>query len=192
MDAYNAQRISHFRLTTSASLSGPVVDSSELDMEGRVNEFIIHQYLSESLSSTGLPHGKQAARRVCFIHSVLVSTHDMVFLTELLDSIWDNGLAEELSGLWVLNYGVDITTHDDYPMLRKQYPTATFIHRSNDRSMFEIPTLRHVQYFASAVSKANSNNDPESDVHVCTYVCMCVHVYVCIMDFLISVNISMH
>ena len=167
MDAYNAQRISNFRLSTSAILSGPVVDSSELDLEERVNEFIVHQYLSQSLSSTA-----PIARRVCFIHSVLIPTHGTVFLTELLDSIWDHGLAKELSGLWVLNYGLDITTHEDYPMLRKRYPTATFIHRSNDRSLFEIPTLRHVQYFASAVSKAKSNNDPESDVHVC----MCLRV----------------
>ena len=166
MDAYNAQRISTFRLATSASLSGPVVDSSELEVEERVNEFILHQYLSKSLSSTA-PHGKPIAKRVCFIHSVLIPTHGTTFLTELLDAIWGHGLAEELSGLWVLNYGLDITTHEDYPMLRKRYPTATFIHRSNDRSMFEIPTLRHVQFFARTVSEANSNSDPESDVHVC-------------------------
>ena len=70
--------------------------SSELDLEERVNEFIVHQYLSQSLSSTA-----PIARRVCFIHSVLIPTHGTVFLTELLDLIWDHGLAKELSGLWV-------------------------------------------------------------------------------------------
>lgn len=167
MEAYYAQRISAFRLSTSASLNGPVVDSSEIESEDRVNQFILNQFLSQSLSSSS----PQSSRRVCFIHSVLIPAHGTAFLTELLDSIWDHGLAEELSGLWVLNYGLDITTHDDYPMLRRRYPTATFIHRSNDRSMFEIPTLRHVQYFANAVSEANSNEDPERDVHVCMDVC---------------------
>jgi hypothetical protein len=174
MEAYNAQRISAFRTSTSVTLNGPVVDSSELDSEDRVNQFIWNQFLSHSLPQESI----HATRRVCFIHSVLISVHGTALLTELLDSIWDHGLAEELSGLWVLNYGLDITTHDDYPMLRKLYPTATFIHRSNDRSMFEIPTLRHVQYFANAVAEADSNSeDPERDVHVC------MHDYICLILF---------
>ena len=49
MEAYNAQRISTFRLSTSVTLNGPVVDSSELDSEDRVNQFIWNQFLSHSL-----------------------------------------------------------------------------------------------------------------------------------------------
>ena len=158
-EAFDAQRVSTFRLELTANLTGSVIGNDELDSEERINRLILHQYSSKR-SKSAVP-----ARRVCFIHSVMMTEeYRLDLLSELLDALQLSGLDSELSNIWVLNYGRDITSMDEYAALRDKYKSVNFIQRSSDKSLFEMPTLRHIAHFARSVT--NPATDPEREVQV--------------------------
>jgi hypothetical protein len=114
---------------------------------------------SSSSSSSSSPRGPPRTIRVCFVHSCLLPNSSTDILQEILQQIHDSALIAELSHVFVLNYGADLTQRPAFQRMLTLFPTVVFIHRSSDPSRFEVPTLRHIHTFASRVFASLYNPD---------------------------------
>lgn len=146
-------------------------EQQELNVEAAVDDYIYDQFLMrythdrDAADAASLP---RKAVRVCFIHSCLLPDRSTDILEEILRLIHSISLEDELSHIWVLNYGDDLTRRESFQdQILVQYPTVSFIQRSSDPSRFEVPTLRHLHTFASRVVTAiHYDGDPEQDVQI--------------------------
>ena len=111
-----------------------------METESRIDGLILQDFASQ------LPAvSPRSPARVVFIHSVFMAHAGLKVLIEILELIERSGLAAELQGLWVLNYGLDILSLGGGELRR--FPWARLLQRSTDLSFFEVPTLRHLAHF---------------------------------------------
>jgi hypothetical protein len=84
-------------------------------------------------------------KRICFIHSVALAGQKREILIELLTSIKESGLSNDLNALWVINHG-DIITNN----IKILFPfVSQWIEYSADYSRFEITTLNLLHYLSN-------------------------------------------
>jgi len=143
------------------------LDENESEMEAAVDDYIYDSFLQflrrdsnrssssdmipSSSSSSSSPRELPRTIRVCFVHSCLLPNSSTDVLQEILQQIHVSALIAELSHVFVLNYGADLTQRPAFQRMLTLFPTVVFIHRSSDPSRFEVPTLRHIHTFASRV-----------------------------------------
>eukprot|EP01036_Dinobryon_divergens_P026005 gene26005-34606_t len=174
IESFDNERFNDFLVLESQHLgstfAGVSEQQQELDLEAAVDDDIFDQFLMrytndrDAADVASLP---RKALRVCFIHSCLLENRSTDILEELLRLIHATSLGDELSNIWVLNYGDDLTQRESFQdQILVQFPTVTFIQRSSDPSRFEVPTLRHLHTFASGVSAIQNDGDPEQDVQI--------------------------
>lgn len=160
-EAFNGHRINQFRLVATANLTGPVFTQYDTDLENSFDDRIYSDYLNLSAGRV-----EDSPPRVCFIHSVFTRHYRAQILLELLALIHNSGLMNELTAIWVINYGEDITSSPEFPSIQEWFPSVTFLHRSRDSSFFEIPTLRHVAHFSRRVRPSKHRNPVENEVQI--------------------------
>jgi hypothetical protein len=114
--------------------------------------------------------------RVCFIHSCTLKTEIISttasnineVLHELLNKIITSSLIQELSFVFVFNYGTSLQNDTALSKILKLYPHIILIEGSDDTSRFEIPALRSLHYFAQKLVRGISET-------ICTHISMNLH-----------------
>jgi len=168
-ESFDAQRVNSFLRVNCAILIGPVIDDYELGMESFVDELILTDYTnSEKMRHNQSMNSNQCGTtpRVCFIHSCLLPNRSPDILIEILELIYNSSVIDELTNVFVLNSGDDITLHATYSLMKNKFPKVTFIQRSSDTSLFEVSTMRHISTFAKRVTPQAAHLSPEEDVHI--------------------------
>eukprot|EP01036_Dinobryon_divergens_P033637 gene33637-43472_t len=154
-DSLDNQRFNTFVRRDCQHLPGSVLDSNESEMEAAVDDYIYDSFLrffrEDNNRTRSSPRDERRTIRVCFVHSCLLPNRSTDILQDILQQIHDSSLIDELSHVWVLNYGDDLTQRHAFQDMLTRFPTVAFIQRSADPSRFEVPTLRHIHTFASRV-----------------------------------------
>ncbi len=146
-EAYDSERINNFRnmlALGNVNVSGDNDDTFDYKLEEKVNDIIYYQFMEE-YNKSNVYQG-----RVCFIHSCTFDTNNDV-LVEILDMIVSSKLISKLDKIWVLNYGKSLHNLE----LENIYPKLSIIHRSDDMTRFEIPTLRHISGLSKKLKSLN-------------------------------------
>ena len=91
--------------------------------------------------------------------------HNADLLISILSLIKTSGLLEDLFKVYIINYGVDISETKYISIIQTSFPTVTVIQRSDDTSLFEVPTIVHLSHFAKRITNYFSNyNKVNSEV----------------------------
>lgn len=108
----------------------------------------VDRFMLETVTTSMSTLSATDAVRIVFIHSCMLSTSNVEILTELLDLVHNSGLADEAVAIFVVNFGLSIPGLQD---LVSRYPSVSWIHRGDDVSRFEIPTLRHMHHLSASL-----------------------------------------
>ena len=147
VEAVDNQRVNSFLRRDCHNLTGNIFDLDEYEIEITADKFIFNHFLQQTHNFQ--LHNAADSYRVCFIHSCLLPNRNTSILEDILSLIHNTSLSEELTSIFVLNYGDDLTQRASFSEMVTKYPKVAFIQRSSDSSRFEVPTLRHLHSFAT-------------------------------------------